>query len=300
VVNGRLLLKDEKSFMEVGPLPKDLAARTLEMWVRLPDLAQHCQMAMSILRDPDGCWDGVLYAERQYARWYPGSSNNHRSRELDGPDEDSRGDQLVHLAVVYAEDNSITLFRNGKTYGAPFVPQGPAAELQTYPKDKSRVLLGNEVRSLACAIEEASVYDRALTPQEVAALFRKRPAKPMPLAADLRDRCAAVLRIVAVIDGSDELHLFPTETRWAHVSWNHPTQVKLNAISWNPRDNPIMKVGLSQMLGREVKDMSKVTMRRIRGRGRVELRPGKDLVTLVFDDPDPGADVYDVILTFGQ
>jgi hypothetical protein len=109
------------------------------------------------------------------------------------------------------------------------------------------------------------------------------------------------LRIVAVIDGSDELRLTAAETRWAHGSWEHPTQVKLNALEWNPKATPLMKnVGIARLLGRPVEDLSKVRMKKIHGRGRVELRSGKDFVTVVFDDPEPGADVYEVILTFGQ
>jgi hypothetical protein len=109
------------------------------------------------------------------------------------------------------------------------------------------------------------------------------------------------LRIVAVIDGSDELRITSTETRWTHVSWDHPTQVRMNGMEWNPKDAPVRyDVGIPQLLGKQVEDLSKVRMKKIRGRGRVELRSGKDFVTVVFDDPDPGADTYEVILTFGE
>jgi serine/threonine protein kinase len=109
------------------------------------------------------------------------------------------------------------------------------------------------------------------------------------------------LRIVAVIDGSDELRITATETRWAHVSWTHPNQVKLNGIAWNPQNTPVMQnMGLPSLLGKQVTDMSKVRWKKLRGRGRVELRSGKDFVTVVFDDPEPGTETYEVVLTFPE
>src|SRR5262249_36933685 len=161
-----------------APLPHDLTQRTLEAWVRLPGLTQRSRVVMLMWRhDPNHCWDGILYAENQPGKWYPGSSYNHRSRNLDGPAEDSPPGQLIHLAAVYVTDNSITLYRNGQVYGGPFIPQSGAPALQTYPKRSSRVVLGNEVRSFVGEVEEASLYDRALTGKEVADLFRLGPSK---------------------------------------------------------------------------------------------------------------------------
>jgi hypothetical protein len=50
------------------------------------------------------------HAAGQPGRWYPGSSYNHRSCNKDGSDEDSKPDWLVHLVVVYASNDSITLY----------------------------------------------------------------------------------------------------------------------------------------------------------------------------------------------
>jgi hypothetical protein len=107
------------------------------------------------------------------------------------------------------------------------------------------------------------------------------------------------LRIVAVIDGSDEVRFTSTEAQWNHVSFGPPNGVKINGIAWNPHDTPVMKtMGVSQLLGKDVEDLSKVRMRKLFGRGRAELRAGKDSVTVVFDDPEPGAAPYEVVLTF--
>jgi serine/threonine-protein kinase len=105
------------------------------------------------------------------------------------------------------------------------------------------------------------------------------------------------LRILARIDGSDNVRFTSSETRWIHISWGHPTDVKVNGVDWNPRDNPVLKNGsLSQLLGKQVEDM--VRMKKILGRNRAELACGKDFVTVIFDDTEPGGDLYEVILTF--
>jgi hypothetical protein len=58
-------------------------------------------------------------------------------------------------------------------------------------------------------------------------------------------------------------------------------------------------MGVAEMLGKQVNDLSKVRMKKLQGRGRVELVASKDLVTVIFDGTPPGADRYRVILTFG-
>jgi WD40 repeat protein len=177
ITDGRLQLKTEKAYMEAGPLPHDISQRTLSVWLRLPSLTQGKRAVMVIERNGLDCWDGILFGENEPRRWYPGSSYNHRSRNVGGSFENAAPAQLVHLATTYAADNSITLYRNGDVYGGPFVPQSDISTIQTYPSNSSKISLGiNEPghpRSLICEIEEASLYDRALSRKEIADLFRR-------------------------------------------------------------------------------------------------------------------------------
>jgi hypothetical protein len=177
VSNGRLRLPGEAAYMESAPLPQDITEKTLEVWVALANVTQQKRILMQI-GDPSitAAWDGLLYAESQPGKWYPGSSYGHRSQNLAGPDEDSKPDKLVRLVIVYDSDNSITLYRNGRVYGAPFVPQGESGKVQTYRKGTSRVILGHDSRSLIGEVAEASLHDHALTAQEVAASFRRGPS----------------------------------------------------------------------------------------------------------------------------
>jgi hypothetical protein len=178
VAKGALYLMGEKSCMLAGPLPHDLSERTLEAWVRLADLTQRGRIIVQIRRNDREVWDGLVFGERQPGKWFAGSSYHHRSLDLDGPVEDSTPLQLVHLAIVYAKDNSITLYRNGRVYGRRFVPQSPIWTLQTYRKENTDILLGiDEPRSFIGEIREASLYDRALTAEEVLSSFKAGPAE---------------------------------------------------------------------------------------------------------------------------
>jgi WD40 repeat protein/serine/threonine protein kinase len=178
LVKGRLQLDSWASYMETPPLTRDVREKTLEVWTTVANYAQRARILMMIFEPRTGIWDGILFAELQSSlKWYPGSEFNHRSRGLDGPNEDSQPDQLIHLALVYAGDGSICLYRNGQVYGAPFAPRGDNSELQTYHKGSAIIRIGHESRSLGGEVEEASLYDRALTAEEVGTLFRAGPQR---------------------------------------------------------------------------------------------------------------------------
>jgi hypothetical protein len=78
------------------------------------------------------------------------------------------------MAAVYRADNSITLYRNGERYAAPYVP---AAALRTFEKGAATVLLGLRHTGasngfLDGEILQAGLHARALDDAEVAAAFR--------------------------------------------------------------------------------------------------------------------------------
>jgi hypothetical protein len=146
------------------------------------NFAQRNRTLMTISDPSTGVWDGIQFGVPQgTVKWYAGSEFNHRSRELDGPGETSNPDQLIHLALVYARDGSVTLYRRAQVYGGPYTPRGDNSGLQTYRKGSAIIRIGNESQSLGGEVPEASLYDRALTAEEVEALFRAGPpAKAKP------------------------------------------------------------------------------------------------------------------------
>ena len=103
-----------------------------------------------------------------------GSSGFERTHDLQAPEETSAPGALIHMAIVYRADNSIAVFRNGEPYGKPYTPGSP---LQTFKAGSARVLLGMRHTGggkpfLTGEIQQAALYDRALSAEEVAASFR--------------------------------------------------------------------------------------------------------------------------------
>ena len=110
-----------------------------------------------------------------------GSSRDRaRDRNAHARGNQRSGNELVHVAVTYAEDGTIAVYRDGSVYGAPYVPTGPQSELQAYKKGQSFFLFGKRHARggrpfFAGEIEEARVYDRALSSAEIAASFAGGP-----------------------------------------------------------------------------------------------------------------------------
>ncbi len=183
--NGRLLLDGMSGRALSSPLPFAVVARTLEAWVALGSLDQRGGSVLTLEDLKGNLFDGIVFGERQPRKWISGSSFFSRTRDLEGPEETAGPDELVHLAITYAEDDRITVYRNGKIYAPGYVPVGAAdASLRRYAERASRVLLG--LRHSAGAtpggnrwfkgeIEEARVYARALTAEEVSRSFQHGP-----------------------------------------------------------------------------------------------------------------------------
>jgi hypothetical protein len=72
---------------------------------------------------------------------------------------------------VYARDNTITFYRNGKILGQSFRPERRNAnnDLVTYRKGQAAIVIGGNMK---IDVEEARLYTRALSAEEIAASYR--------------------------------------------------------------------------------------------------------------------------------
>lgn len=175
ISNGRLKLNGQDSYVYTAPLPKNIAEKTLAAWVYLSNLNQGAGGVITIEDDSGNLFDSIVFGEVSPGRWMAGSDNFLRTKidQLSWPVETSESTRKVNLAVVYNIDNSITIYRNGELY-APTYIQG---SLQTYLENSGHVLLG--LRHLiaggtpffAGEIEEAALYDRALSASEVKSIY---------------------------------------------------------------------------------------------------------------------------------
>lgn len=172
--SGFLQLPKAGSFFESAVLTKDIREKTLEAWVSLASLDQGGGAAISIETGNGHTFDAIVFGEQQPKKWMAGSEGFARTQALEIPDETADPSTFIHVAIVYAADNSIALFRNGELLGNPYTPKTP---LQTFLAGDAHVLLGRRHTGggrpwLTGGIKQAALYDRALSRQEVLASFQ--------------------------------------------------------------------------------------------------------------------------------
>jgi hypothetical protein len=171
IENGALVLDGGKSYARSAALPKTLQEKTLEAWVKLENLEQRGGGVMTLQDDHGVVFDSIVFAEKEAGCWVPGSNNFRRSKNLDAPPEEEAASRAVHMAVVYEANGNVTAYRDGKMLGRPYHSEGPAQ----FTAGKSEVLFGlrhgtgaGGNRMLQGRIYRARLYDRALSPGEVA------------------------------------------------------------------------------------------------------------------------------------
>ncbi|QOV91308.1 DUF1553 domain-containing protein [Humisphaera borealis] len=165
-----LVLDGKAAFAAAGPIGKNLRAKTLEAWVKLSNLQQSGGGVIGI-QTSGAVFDSVVYGERQAGRWMAGSNNFQRTQDNGGPADTDAAQRFVHVAITYADDGTITAYRDGKPYGRGY----RASNVADYEAGEAEILFGMRHspaggnRMLAGVIQRAAIYDRALTEAEVEA-----------------------------------------------------------------------------------------------------------------------------------
>jgi hypothetical protein len=135
-------------------------------------------------------------------------------------------------------------------------------------------------------------------PYEFQVVFRPRGAGP-----NRRTRPPSVretLRIVADIDGSDELHIGDHGARWVHREWDWPGEVRLNNVLWRPQEKSTLpNEGKTRFLRGDV-DFSIARVSRKEGRDTAVLQCVDGGIVIHFADNPPGRSTYDLTVTFGD
>ncbi len=189
VEGGALVVDGRDSYASTPPLPKNLRAKTLEAWVQLNTLEQAGGGVLS-LQSPQGeVFDAIVFGEQNIGQWVPGSDNFQRTRNTTGSQEREAATRPVHMAITYAEDGTITAWRDGKRYGRSYQSSGPV----TYEAGRASVLIGLRHgdpvgnRLLNGRILRARLYDRALSEKEISVSSRLEgtPVAPAEVLAAL-------------------------------------------------------------------------------------------------------------------
>ncbi len=166
-----LRLDGKSGYAATSFLPRSLKAKTIEVWVQLDRLDQRGGGAISVQTRDGAIFDAIVFAEREPGRWMAGSDNFRRYRSVPGSIETEAASRPIQVAITYAEDGTIRVFREGRPYGVSYRSSSavafPAGDTQVvfglrhFPPGGDRMLKGTVVR--------ARLYDRALNPSEVAA-----------------------------------------------------------------------------------------------------------------------------------
>jgi len=170
VDDGALIL-DGSSYVSTSPLPKDIAEKTLEVWVQLDNLTQRGGGTITLETRNGVIFDSIVFGELTPQHWLPGSNNHIRSKSLKGPEENQAIKKPIHVAMVYQKDGTIIAYREGVPYGHSVRKAAP----QKYSAGDAEILFGLRHRPkggnrfLTGRIHKAALYDRALSPAEVAA-----------------------------------------------------------------------------------------------------------------------------------
>ncbi len=212
IQNGRLQLSTKATVLRSPPLLNSLREKTLEVWVSLADPSQQGVRIMSV-EGPKGLilHDGISYGDRQPRKWGSASEFNYRTYVLPTPEEEAGPGELIHVAVAYSIDNRITIYRNGLKYSSYIPdPNGTKGLLQTFKSEESTIAFG---KGLVGEIDEASLYDRSLSAEEIASLFRNGALsvpKDKLLAAMTKDQQQRRLELLSSLSQAEgELKLHP-------------------------------------------------------------------------------------------
>jgi len=157
--------------------------KTLVSWVTLDNTSQRGGSVLTIQQGAQ--FDGIVFGEIQPGRWMAGSDGFARTEKDRGSKaaETADHDTMIQIAVVY-KGNRIFIYRNGEPYTSYSAEN---IDLLS-PKDNMVVFGLRHVGAstmdgrISGTIEDARIYDRALTLEEIQALKPNEEASIEPYA----------------------------------------------------------------------------------------------------------------------
>ena len=163
-----------------GAAPAGETDKTLISWVTLTEKRVRSGSVLTVQVGPQ--FDGIVFAERAANRWMAGSDHFRRTGKNPGafPAETADRKALIQMAIVY-ENERISIYRDGKPY-ASYKAQnvdllGGKGDFAVFGL---RHIGGDG--SIAGSIEDARIYDRALTVEQIQSLTPNRASAIKPYA----------------------------------------------------------------------------------------------------------------------
>lgn len=157
--------------------------KTLVVWAAPANLAQRGGSVLT-LEKPGGVFDAIVLGELTPAKWMAGSDFWKRTKkeQEDMPVEMTQATDLVQVAIVY-EGRQITLYRNGNR-----IASYTAENQESFGSDSFAVMglrhLGADAanRFFVGSIDDARIYNLALSSAQIAALKPNQASQPAPMA----------------------------------------------------------------------------------------------------------------------
>jgi len=168
--------------MLTGAIGSSISTKTLVSWTSLRDVTNRTRgSALTLENNAAGAvFDGIVYAEAIAQHWMAGSDGFQRTQfpQTYGSAETVADPGEVMMAISYAADNSISVYRNDALYGnyskGGLVTYGGGSVVQIGPRHGSHTDIYNGY------VNEARIYNTALGLTEIQAVYAAGPATYVP------------------------------------------------------------------------------------------------------------------------
>jgi hypothetical protein len=146
--------------------PALAADKTLVSWVCLGNTTQQGGSALTI--QSGDRFDGIVFGERVAGKWMAGSEVLARTQadQQANAVENADDKTLVQMAIVY-KGSQISIYRNGEPYASYEASNEDLLQAQNQAVFGLRHEGAGPTQTLRGSIEEARIYDKALTADEI-------------------------------------------------------------------------------------------------------------------------------------
>ena len=161
--------------------PALAADKTLVSWVCLGNTAQQGGSALTIQSYDQ--FDGIVFGEKVAGKWMSGSGGFARTQadQQANAVESADDKTLVQMAVVY-KGSQISIYRNGEPYASYEASNEDLLKSQNQAVFGMRHEGAGPTQTLKGSIEEARIYDKALTADEIKKLETNKESAIKPYA----------------------------------------------------------------------------------------------------------------------
>ena len=155
-----------------------------------------------------------------------------------------------------------------------------------------------QLRQLQEKAMSARDLDQAMRIKGLIAATEAEMQSAAAAAGDKAPRRTPSLRIVGNIDGKNLLVIRQDRARWMQQQYGYPGGVMLNGVHWDPsKSDTLDNAGPTMFLPGKV-NLRNAALVKKTGRNMVEVVADNDEVRIAFDDTDPGAGRYDLLIEF--